>query len=258
MNLVSIFGPYTWHVDGLHLKNKGKHVQATDAKSILLIEDDLELSDLLTQVLKREHYLVTTEETGDKGLQAALSGMHYDLVLLDVMLPNLNGFEILKKLRMTHVTPVIMMTAKDRPIERVLGLELGADDFVPKPFDIKELLARIKAIMRRLEYGANTGAQRQLINGPFRLDNNLACAYYDEQPLPLTGTEFAILQLLMIHQGNTVAKSQICPAVFGRQLQAYDRAIDMHVSNLRKKIGAVSPSETIRTVRGNGYCMASL
>jgi two-component system, OmpR family, response regulator CpxR len=222
-------------------------------KSLLLIDDDQELSQLLFEYLSPQGYQLTLAHDGQQGLAQATGGQHFDLILLDVMLPGLDGFEVLKRLRITHLTPVLMLTAKGDDFERIFGLELGADDYLAKPFNHRELSARIKAIVRRADYTANAGQALALnINDVCLLPGTqeVTCA---EQHLDLTGTEFSILQLLMVNKGQLVSKHQLSEKVLGRRLAAFDRSIDMHVSNIRKKLAQHSQQEKIKTVRGAGY-----
>lgn len=222
-------------------------------KSLLLIDDDHELSQLLSEYLIPQGYQITLAHDGQQGLTMATGGQHFDLILLDVMLPELDGFEVLKRLRLSHLTPVLMLTAKGDDFERIFGLELGADDYLAKPFNHRELSARIKAIVRRVDYMANAGQALALnINDVCLLPGTqeVTCS---GQHLDLTGTEFAILQLLMVNKGQLVSKHQLSEKVLGRRLAAFDRSIDMHVSNIRKKLAQYSQQEKIKTVRGSGY-----
>ncbi len=227
-------------------------------KSILVIEDDVELCLLISELLTKEGFHVTVRHDGKGGLKMAKSGLLFDLILLDLMLPTMDGFEFLEQFRMTHVTPVIMLTAKDERHERLLSLEIGADDFIAKPFDSMELLARINAVFRRVSFGHNIGTQTELRNGKFTLDMNSNALLSDGIKVRLTGTEFSILQLLWINIGSAVSKEDICENIFNRELKPYDRTIDMHISNLRKKFSDHAGVECIVTVRGCGYQMIAL
>ncbi|MEM5552760.1 response regulator transcription factor [Pseudoalteromonas sp. NEC-BIFX-2020_002] len=221
---------------------------------LLMIDDDTGLCELLSEYLTAQGYQVECVHDGEQGLKQALS-QEYALILLDVMLPKLDGFEVLKQLRQTKLTPVIMLTAKGEDFDRIFGLELGADDYIPKPFNHRELLARVKAITRRIEHITNLGnstANKLSVNN---IVINLAAreAYVDEHPLSLTGTEYEVLALLVKSAGEVVSKEQISEQVLGRRLASFDRSIDMHVSNIRKKIAEFNITERIKTMRGTGY-----
>lgn len=222
---------------------------------ILLIDDDFELGELLQEYLGMEGFELTTRQDGESGLQAALSD-DYDLVLLDVMLPKMNGFEVLKALRDKSSMPVIMLTARGESVDRVLGLEHGADDYIPKPYHHHELIARIRALFRRIEI-TNDSNEKPANNyevGTLKLDPSTRVASREGEELALTGAEFGVLQCLMEHVGELVDKDSLSIAALGRPLMAYDRSIDMHVSNLRKKLGKRDDdSDWIKTVRGRGY-----
>ncbi|WP_416307047.1 response regulator [Neptunicella sp. SCSIO 80796] len=222
-------------------------------KSLLLIDDDLELTELLTEYLSPQEYSIDVAHDGKTGLTMATSAKHFDLILLDVMLPVMDGFEVLKKLRQTDLTPVLMLTAKGDDFDRIFGLEMGADDYLPKPFNPRELSARIKAIVRRIDHLANNQQQLVLSTAELVLNPTNQTLQCNTHPIELTGTEFGILHILMSHCGNLVSKQQLSEQVLGRKLAAFDRSIDMHVSNLRKKIGQYSENEKIKTVRGSGY-----
>lgn len=222
-------------------------------KEILLIDDDIELSELLIQYLSPQGYQIDVAHDGETGLNMARSNKKYDLILLDVMLPKLDGFEVLKKLRISHLTPVLMLTAKGDDFDKIFGLEMGADDYLPKPFNHRELSARIKAIVRRMDILPSSSVQQVL-----RIDDvilspatqQVTCA---NQSLELTGTEFSILHLLMVNHGNLVSKNDLSQKVLGRKLAAFDRSIDMHVSNIRRKLAVYTQQEKIKTHRGAGY-----
>lgn len=219
-----------------------------------MIDDDTGLCELLSEYLTAQGYIVECVHDGEQGLKKALEH-DYALILLDVMLPKLDGFEVLKQLRQKKLTPVIMLTAKGEDFDRIFGLELGADDYIPKPFNHRELLARVKAITRRIEHIAslsNTSSNKLTVNN---IIINLAArqAYVDNNELSLTGTEYEVLALLVKNAGEVVSKEQISEEVLGRRLASFDRSIDMHVSNIRKKIAEYNNSERIKTMRGTGY-----
>ena len=174
------------------------------------------------------------------------------------MMPKMDGFDVLKKLRVSHATPVLMLTARGDDYDRILGLELGADDYLPKPFNHRELVARIKAIFRRLALTNSGGTiEQDLIVNELFLSSSSQVAKVGEVEMTLTSTEFSILRLLMLNTGSRVTKEEISLKVLGKPLQAFDRSIDMHVSNLRKKIAAISNIEKIKTIRGVGYMLLS-
>lgn len=226
-------------------------------KSVLLIDDDIELGELLKEYLGMEGYELTAVHDGETGLQKALSG-DFNLVLLDVMLPKKNGFEVLKDLRKKSNIPVIMLTARGESVDRVLGLEHGADDYIPKPYHHHELMARIKALFRRIDISTDGNSVESdiLRVGELELDPATRTARSEGVELPLTGAEFGVLQCLMENVGDLVDKDSLSMASLGRQLMAYDRSIDMHVSNLRKKLGKrPDDSDWIKTVRSRGYML---
>ena len=224
-------------------------------KSLLIIDDDRELTDLLTQYFEPQGFDVRVSHDGKSGLETATSSTDIDVILLDVMMPELDGFEVLKRLRQTHLTPVIMLTAKGDDYDRVLGLELGADDYLPKPFNHRELSARVKAILRRTEHALQSTSQQEMHIGALSLHPAKQIAYANQQALELTGTEFMLLKLLMVNAGDLVTKEKISQQVLGRRLAAFDRSIDMHVSNIRKKLSEQNIDDPIKTVRGSGYIL---
>ncbi len=219
-----------------------------------MIDDDTGLCELLSEYLTAQGFEIQSVHDGEQGLKLAQTN-DYALILLDVMLPTLDGFEVLKQLRQTKLTPVIMLTAKGEDFDRIFGLELGADDYIPKPFNHRELLARVKAITRRIEHINSlnvTTSSKLLVNG---ITVNLASreAAIDNNVLTLTGTEYEILALLCKSAGEVVSKELISEEVLGRRLASFDRSIDMHVSNIRKKIAEHISTERIKTMRGTGY-----
>lgn len=226
-------------------------------KSLLLIDDDHALTELLKEYLSAQGYKVQVASDGEAGLFAAKSGQYFDLIILDVMLPKLDGFEVLKRLRATHITPVLMLTAKGDDFDRILGLELGADDYLAKPFNHRELSARVKAIVRRVDIQAGLQGEKQKQSvieiGDVQLNVASQTVACNAQKVELTGTEFAVLRLLMSCSPDLVPKQAISEQVLGRKLAAFDRSIDMHVSNLRKKLNQFSEHDKIKTHRGVGY-----
>jgi two-component system response regulator CpxR len=212
---------------------------------LLVIDDDVELCSLLKEYLQREDYNVKCVHDGRHGLEEALKG-GYDLIILDVMLPGIDGFEILKKTREAGRIPVLMLTARDEDIDRILGLELGADDYLGKPFNPRELLARIKAILRRSEGTVNRGPIE--VNGVV-LDPGARTVFTDGQPVEVTTLEFDILEQLLRSAGRELSRDALMESLYGRKATPFDRSIDMHVSHLRKKIAG----NRIKTIRGVGY-----
>lgn len=219
---------------------------------ILLIDDDLGLSELLGQLLELEGFSLTFAHDGKTGLQLALTA-EFDLILLDVMLPQMNGFEVLKALRSQKQTPVLMLTARGDEIDRVVGLEIGADDYLPKPFNDRELVARIKAIIRRTQANSTPTSQPHQY-GDLNLDPARQEAFCHEQLLLLTGTEFSLLHIMLQNAGELMTKDQLSEQVLGKKLMPFDRSLDMHMSNLRKKLPDRSDGRPrVKTLRGKGY-----
>ncbi len=221
---------------------------------ILLIDDDQELAELLTSYLSKEGFTIECCFEGISGL-AKCYEQHFNLILLDVMMPGLDGFEILKALGGHHQTPILMLTAKGDDDSRVAGLQLGADDYLAKPFNPKELLARIHAILRRISISQkNKNQQSTLVDV-----NQVTINHANHQVLChgkqiiLTATEYQILSSLMSHAGQIVSKELLSQQVLGRKLSPFDRSIDMHVSNIRRKLLSYSSNDKIKTVRGAGY-----
>ena len=221
---------------------------------ILLVDDDTELTGLLKEVLTLEGYSVSEANDGEAGLEAI--NKNIDLVLLDVMMPKLNGVETLKRLREQWETPVLMLTAKGEEIDRVIGLELGADDYLPKPFSDRELLARIRAVLRRTQSKSNPKSIECIEYQDIKVFPGKQEAYCQEEYLELTTTEFALLSHFVQHPGETLTKETLSLDVLGKRLAAFDRAIDMHVSNLRKKLPERQDRKPrIKTLRGRGYLL---
>lgn len=235
---------------------------------ILLIDDDIELTELLTELLSLEGFQVKVVHNGQEGL-SELEINQYDLILLDVMMPVLNGIETLKQIRQKYMLPVLMVSARDEHIDRILGLELGADDYLPKPFNDRELVARIRAILRRTSqvdaeqpeaYPISTieNNPKLLQFAGVQLHSGRQQASYQGNDLDLTGTEFALLQLLMHNPGEILSRELLSLEVLGKQLTPYDRAIDMHISNLRKKLPKREDGlPWLKTLRGKGYLLVT-
>ncbi len=220
---------------------------------LLLIDDDLGLSELLAQLLELEGFELTLAHDGQAGLDLALANS-YDLILLDVMLPKLNGFEVLKALRANKQTPVLMLTARGDEIDRVVGLEIGADDYLPKPFNDRELVARIKAIIRRTHILPDDTQPTVYEYGDIKLDPSRQEVYCQEQLLILTGTEFSLLFEMLQNGGELVSKESLSETVLSKKLMPFDRSLDMHLSNLRKKLPErIDGRPRVKTIRGKGY-----
>ncbi len=229
-------------------------------KHILLIDDDHDLAELLVDYLSAHNFTVHCCFDGQSGLQQAFSD-NYDIILLDVMMPKLNGFEVLKALGDQHTTPILMLTAKGDNSDRVLGLELGADDYLAKPFHHQELLARINAILRRISIVQEQQAHPS--NEPVLQVNDVTMNHATRQvtcmdkEIELTSTEYQVLTLLIEQHGQIVSKASLSEQVLGRKLASFDRSIDVHVSNIRRKLLPFSDSDKIKTIRGAGYIFLS-
>jgi DNA-binding response OmpR family regulator len=229
-----------------------------DRKSVLIVDDDQELVSLLRRFLENEGFHVSAQFDHRSGLEAALSGT-YDLVILDVMLPGGSGFELLKSLRTKSRVPVVLLTARGESVDRILGLEIGADDYIPKPFDPRELVARMRAVLRRSPDGQpEPDAGETLAIGEITLSPPSRSVHCKGAPVDLTGAEYNMLELLMRRAGSVVTREELAKAALGRTLSPYDRSVDVHVSRLRRKLGAaVGGEERIRPVRGVGYFFVS-
>lgn len=231
------------------LRMSGKSTTA----ELLLIDDDRELAQMLRDYLAAEHISLTACGSGEAGLEK-LAAAKFDLVVLDIMLPGISGLDVLKDLRQRSDIPVIMLTARGEEIDRILGLEFGADDYLAKPFNPRELLARVKAILRRAQPGGESRRKWEL--GSISLDLRTRTAAVNGTALNLTGTEFEILRCLLETPGQVVSKEHLSKTALGRRLLPYDRSIDTHISNLRSKLERAGNShETIRNQRGIGYLL---
>ena len=223
---------------------------------VLLIDDDVELVALLKEYLEGEEFEVTAVHNGEDGAAAALSG-DYAIAVLDVMMPRLNGVETLRRIRMKSNLPVLMLTARGDDTDRIVGLELGADDYVPKPCTPRELSARIRAILRRTQgaEGAREAAPgTQLSAGALTMWPAQRRAQWHGEPLELTSTEFNLLEVLAKNAGRPVSKPELSEQALGRPLARFDRSIDVHLSAIRHKLGALPDGRSyIQTVRRLGY-----
>ena len=229
---------------------------------VLIVDDDQGLVSLLKRFLQNDDFQVDAVFDHRSGLDAALTG-EYEVVILDVMLPGGSGFELLKSLRAHSRVPVILLTARGEAVDRIRGLEIGADDYVPKPFDPRELAARIRAVLRRAqEVPPDNPGEESLSVGDISLSLLARTASCNGVPVELTGAEFNMLELLLRRAGAVVTREELAQAALGRPLSAFDRSVDVHVSRLRKKLGCVPSSvpgggeERIRPVRGIGYFYA--
>ena len=225
---------------------------------ILVIDDDIELCSLLTEYLTPEGFEIETVNDGEMGAIRALATEH-SLVVLDVMLPGMNGFEVLRQIRLKSAVPVIMLTARGDDVDRIVGLEMGADDYLPKPFNPRELVARIRAIQRRAETTPRKTDEIEpssqcLQVDDIQLDPTNREVRRDGEIVELTSVEFSLLSALLEKAGQIISREELVQNVLGRRLSPYDRSIDVHISALRKKLGQYhANSERIKTVRGVGY-----
>jgi two-component system response regulator CpxR len=227
---------------------------------ILVIDDDVELCGLVAEYLAAEGFQLESVYDGTRGLERALSGDHV-LVVLDVMLPGMNGFEVLRRMRNSSRTPVLLLTARGEDVDRIVGLELGADDYLPKPFNPRELVARIRAVLRRTKSTDQLGAGQvptAIRVGDVELDPATRSVRQSGKPVDLTSVEFNLLEVLLREAGRVVTRERLADAVLSRKFSPFDRSIDMHVSKLRKKLGDSDENteEHIKTVRGVGYIFA--
>ncbi|HYL90924.1 MAG TPA: response regulator transcription factor [Burkholderiales bacterium] len=214
---------------------------------VLLADDDVELAAMLTEYLEREGFGVTAVHDGEAAARLALSG-GYQIVVLDVMMPKVDGIEALRQIRQSSRVPVIMLTARGDDVDRIVGLELGADDYVPKPCTPRELVARLRAILRRAQPGTDGGP---IEVGSIALWPEKRRVLWRGRELHLTSIEFNVLEVLMRNAGRVVSKQEISENALGRPLARFDRSIDVHLSSIRQKLG--EGGRLIRTVRGLGY-----
>jgi two-component system response regulator CpxR len=224
-------------------------VQAAPDISVLLIEDDVELCELMREFFGERGVAVEAIHDGRRGLARALGGAH-DLVLLDVMLPGLDGFELLRQVRRQSMVPIIMLTARTERADRVAGLDAGADDYLPKPFEPEELIARIRAVLRRTHRAVCNGQDILEVNG-VKLVPGTREVWSAGLPVEVTTTEFDILELMVRAAGRIVSRNELSAAIYRRPASSQDRSLDVHVSHLRKKLGPLGV--LIRTIRGVGY-----
>lgn len=224
---------------------------------VLVIDDDVALCELLTEYLAPEGFQTESVHDGEQGLQRASDG-EYDLIVLDVMLPRMNGFEVLRQLRTKAGTPVVMLTARGEEVDRIVGLEIGADDYLPKPFNPRELVARMRAILRRSRQergeAGPASISRMLRVGDVEIDMGTRLVFRSGERVDLTSVEFNLLEILLSRAGQLVPREELIKTVLGRSPYPYDRSIDVHISRLRKKLGhEMSGIERIKTIRNVGY-----
>jgi two-component system, OmpR family, response regulator CpxR len=225
---------------------------------VLLIDDDEELGSLLSRFLEKDGFKIHVEVDGTSGLERAKTGA-FCAIILDVMMPGMNGFDVLRELRRTSNVPVVMLTARGQDIDRIVGLEMGADDYLGKPFNPRELSARLRAIQRRVARVSSSPTaapepKAVLRVGDVELNSRARVVKRADDEVVLTSVEFALLEILMKAAGHIVSREDLSAQGLGRRLSQSDRSIDVHVSNLRKKLGvAADGSERIKTVRGFGY-----
>ena len=221
--------------------------------AVLIIDDDVELCELVGEYLEGEGFEVESVHDGVNGVERCLES-EPELVILDVMLPGLGGFEVLKRIRERSRVPVIMLTARGEEVDRIVGLEMGADDYIPKPFNPRELAARIRAILRRTSAAPGPGESDVLETGDLEMDlgaRGVRCAGAEVE---LTGAEFAILETLARSAGRVVSRDELSRQALGRRASAFDRSLDVHLSNLRRKLGPIpGGGDRIKTVRAVGY-----
>jgi DNA-binding response OmpR family regulator len=221
--------------------------------SLLIVDDDVELCALLIERLAEDGFDLSAVHNGIDGLEVASNGS-YSLVILDVMLPRMGGIDVLKQLRARSSVPVLMLTARGDDIDRIIGLEVGADDYLPKPFNPRELVARIKAILRRMDE-RRTGLEK-FTAGDILIDTSLREAYVGDRSLQLTTIEFDLLEVLVRNPGRALSREYLTGVALGRKLGAFDRTIDVHISNLRRKLDEHRGIQRIKTIRGSGYLLA--
>src|ERR1700722_7389422 len=229
--------------------------QAREAR-VLLVDDDRELCQMLTEYLDAEHFDVKSVHDGGDALEE-LQANDFEILILDVMLPSVGGFDVLRKLGAAYETPILMLTARGDDVDRIVGLELGADDYLSKPFNPRELVARMRAILRRANIrAARGGAPDELVVGRIVLNTGTHQVRVADVLAALTGAEFRVLELLMRSTGQVISREVLTEQALGRKLVPYDRSIDTHISNLRRKLDLeVGKNPEIKNVRGSGYTL---
>ncbi len=222
------------------------------SKAILIIDDDQKLNDLLSEYLGKNNLKTTSALSGADGL-VKLKNNHYDLIILDVMLPGMDGFETMKHIRKDYETPIVMLTARGEVTDKIVGLELGADDYLPKPFEPRELLARIQSVLRRSELKLKKNENINLKN--LLVDQNKRAAYYHGKDMELTSTEYELLLLFVSHNGKVLSRDEIMQDTRGISWMSFDRSVDVMVSRLRNKFKSLGGKndKVIKTVHSVGY-----
>ncbi len=225
---------------------------------VLLVDDDRELCQMLSEYLSTEHFDVKSVHDGGEALRELRAG-DFEIMMLDVMLPSMGGFDVLRELGALHATPILMLTARGDDVDRIVGLELGADDYLSKPFNPRELVARMRAILRRVSSRTGrSGSQDVLEVGPIVLNVGTHQVRVAGNPVPLTGAEFRVLELLMRSAGHVISREAMTEQALGRRLVPYDRSIDTHISNLRRKLDLdKNKNREIKNVRGSGYMLTA-
>jgi two-component system response regulator CpxR len=225
-------------------------------QKVLVVDDDAGLTELLAEYLRPEKLELSSVHTGEKGLQRALSG-EFDLVILDVMLPGMSGFEVLRRIREQSDVPILLLTTRRAAEDRIAGLRGGADDYLPKPFHPDELVARVHAILRRTSPKPTRRVPDVLVIDDLEMKSKSRAVLVGGAPVALTSTEFDVLKILLASAGSVVLREDLCREVLGRAFSPYDRSIDNLISNIRKKLGPLSNgAERIKTIRAAGYLYA--
>jgi DNA-binding response OmpR family regulator len=220
---------------------------------VLLVDDDAELTSMLVQYLSREGFEAHAVHDGESGVLAAASG-RYAIVVLDVMMPGMSGLDVLRRIRAESRLPILMLTARGDNIDRIVGLDMGADDYIPKPCTPGELVARLRAVLRRTTPSDEPGAPKRLKQGALELMPGSRSALWQGRPLELTGTEFNLLEVLAAQAGQLISRAEISRRAFDRPLERFDRRIDVHISSIRQKLGTRPDGQSwIQSVRGLGY-----
>lgn len=234
--------------------NQAQTGDTTTLDRVLIIDDDVELCDLITEFLKEEGFQVQSVHDPETGL-ARLATESFSIVILDVMLPRFNGFELLRRLRATgNNVPVLLLTARGEEVDRIVGLEIGADDYLAKPFNTRELTARLRAILRRTAQAPIQSSPSSTLHvGDVELNPSTRTVKRDGKIVDLTSVEFDLLRELMRNAGQVVSREDLSSNVLGRPFSPFDRSIDMHISKLRRKLGDRNGEDSIRTIRNAGY-----